>query len=215
MCRERAAGRLVGSSGDRDDGSSTRWSTRRSPQHGQLEDANPLARIKRLCWVDEREGRSALERRRLPQQYGFGLQPSLNPDAAARPRITAGDLAQGILRLVPGQRMVVVGTGREGIGALVSEASDCSRSALLVSCEGFPAATDIVDQLLNDLAELALDRWPRWHGQGEDVVPVATDPWLKSASKRARLAHPPRFRRRRRRSNSGSCFGRSIRPTSS
>jgi len=191
----RYAGRLARASVDRNDGPSTQWSTRPSPQHGQLEDANQLARIKRLCWIDEREGRSTLERWRLPRQYGFGLQPSLNPDAAVRPRITAGDLAQGILRLAPGQRVVVVGTGREGIGALVSEASDCSRSALLVSCEGFPAATDIVDQLLNDLAELALDRWPRWHGQAEDVVPVAADPWLKAASKRARLGHPPRFRR--------------------
>ena len=123
------------------------------------------------------------------------MQPSLDFDPVARPRITAGDLAQGILRLVPGQRLTVVGTGREGVGALVSESFQGRRSALLVSCEGLFAATAIIDRLLDDLAELALDCWPRWHGRAECVDPVAADPWLKAASKRARLGHPPRLRR--------------------
>ncbi|GJE72214.1 endonuclease domain-containing protein [Methylorubrum podarium] len=91
--------------------------------------------------------------------------------------------------------MVVVGSGREGVGALVSEISDGRRSALLVSCEGLPAATAIVNRLLDDLAELALHRWPGWHRWGDGVDPVATDPWLKAAAKRARLGHTPRFRR--------------------
>lgn len=91
--------------------------------------------------------------------------------------------------------MAVVGTGREGVGALVSESFQGRRSALLASCEGLSAATAIIDRLLNDLAELALDRWPRWHGRAESGDPVAADPWLKAASKRARLGHPPRFRR--------------------
>jgi len=91
--------------------------------------------------------------------------------------------------------MVVVGTGLEGIAALVSETSDNSRGALLISCEGLPTASAIVDRLLDDLAELALHRWPRWHGRGDGVDPVAADPWLKAAAKRARLGHAPRFRR--------------------
>ncbi|MER2252461.1 hypothetical protein ABS772_21280 [Methylorubrum podarium] len=45
--------------------------------------------------------------------------------------------------------MVVVGTGRDGVGALVSEVSDGGRSALLVACEGLFAATAIVDRLLD------------------------------------------------------------------
>ena len=122
------------------------------------------------------------------------MRPSLRPDAAARPRITAGDLAEGIARLVPGQRMVVVGSDRESVGALISETSDHDRSALLVSCEG-GATTAIVDRLLNDLAELALDRWPRWHGRAKADDPVPVDPWMKAASKRASFGHPPRFRR--------------------
>ncbi len=96
---------------------------------------------------------------------------------------------------MPGQRIVVLGTGREGIGALVSETVDGHRSALLVACEGLSTAAAIVDRLLDDLAELALHRWPRWHGQGDGVDPVAADPWLKAAAKRARLGHAPRFRR--------------------
>nr|WP_301288631.1 MULTISPECIES: DUF559 domain-containing protein [Methylorubrum] len=91
--------------------------------------------------------------------------------------------------------MVVVGTGLEGIAALVSEASDSRRGALLISCEGLPTVSAIVDRLLDDLAELALHRWPRWHGRGDGVDPVAADPWLKAAAKRAGLGHAPRFRR--------------------
>lgn len=88
-----------------------------------------------------------------------------------------------------------MGTDREGVGALVSESAEGSRSALLVSCEGLFAVTAIIDRLLDDLAELALDCWPRWHRRTECVDPIAADPWLKAASKRARLGHPPRFRR--------------------
>ncbi|WP_331288076.1 MULTISPECIES: endonuclease domain-containing protein [Methylobacteriaceae] len=58
-----------------------------------------------------------------------------------------------------------------------------------------------------DLAELALDRWPRWHGRAESVDPVGADPWLKAASKRARLGQPPRFRRMARELEFGRLLG--------
>jgi very-short-patch-repair endonuclease len=103
--------------------------------------------------------------------------------------------------------MVVVGIGRDGVGALVSEAPDGGRSALLASCEGLPAVTVVIDRLLDDLAELALHRWPRWHGRGDSVDPVAADPWLKAASKRARLGQPLRFRRMARELEFGRLLG--------
>ncbi len=103
--------------------------------------------------------------------------------------------------------MVVVGTGREGVGSLVFEATDGSRSALLVSCEGLSSATAIIERLLDDLAELALGCWQRRHGQIEGIVSGVADPWLKAASKRARLGHPPRFRRMARELEFGRLLG--------
>lgn len=130
-----------------------------------------------------------------PGSTVFGLRPLPHPDAAARPRITAGELARGILRLGPAQRLVVVGIGREGVGALVAQAAESRRSALLVSGEGLVAATAIIDRLLDDLAELALQRWTPGTDPVEGVALGVAAPWLKAASKQARRGLPPRFRR--------------------
>lgn len=120
-----------------------------------------------------------------------------HPDAAARPRITAGELAGRIAGLEPGERLVVLGLGREGLGTILSRTS--GRSALLAACEAPLTAAALIERLLDDLAELALALWPRWHGREEadpaPADPAPVDPWLKAASKRARLGHPPRLRR--------------------
>ncbi|MEL6064618.1 MULTISPECIES: endonuclease domain-containing protein [unclassified Methylobacterium] len=110
----------------------------------------------------------------------------------ARPQITAGDLARRIAALGPGERLVVLGAGRATIGALVSEGTE--RSALLVA-DADRSGTACIDQLLDDLADLARARWPHWHGRDASVAPVSADPWLKAAAKRARLGLAPRFRR--------------------
>lgn len=95
-----------------------------------------------------------------------------------------------IAALRQGERLVVLGTGRDGIGESVMQSSAPRRSMLLVACEADSAAAAILDRLLDDLADLALKHWPRWQGCGR-----AADPWLKAASKRAALGLPPRFRR--------------------
>ncbi|MCJ2067061.1 endonuclease domain-containing protein [Methylobacterium sp. J-088] len=113
--------------------------------------------------------------------------------SAVRPRITADDLARRIAGLGPGQRLAVLGIGRATIGTLVSESTD--RGALLVADADRSGAAALIDRLLDDLAALALTRWPYWHGRDATRTPVNADPWLKAASKRARLGLTPRFRR--------------------
>ncbi|MCJ2086175.1 DUF559 domain-containing protein [Methylobacterium sp. E-005] len=111
---------------------------------------------------------------------------------AARPQITAGDLARRIAVLAPGERLVVLGVARAAIGALLAEGTE--RSALLVAdADGY--GTALIDRLLDDLADLARARWPHWHGRDASEAPVGADPWLKAAAKRARLGLTPRFRR--------------------
>ncbi|MCJ2139585.1 endonuclease domain-containing protein [Methylobacterium sp. E-066] len=105
----------------------------------------------------------------------------------------ADDLIRRIAGLGQSARLVVLGIDRTAIGALVSEGTD--RSALLVASGVQLSAMALIDRLLDDLAELALGRWPHWHGRDASLTPVTADPWLKAASKRARLGLVPRFRR--------------------
>lgn len=118
----------------------------------------------------------------LPLQHGI----------AARPQITADDLARRIAALGPGGRLVVLGAGRVTLGGLVAEGT--ARSALWVA-DADRSSTALIDRLLDDLADLARARWPHWHGRDASAAPLGPDPWLKAAAKRARLGLAPRFRR--------------------
>ncbi len=130
------------------------------------------------------------------------------PGMAAWPRIEAGALARRIAGLQGGERLTVIGVDRDGLGDLLAQRPDETRGALLVSCRGLASAAAILDRLLDDLADLALGRWPDWaghdrHGQGDPSdaavtgpsTPPSFAPWMKAAAKRARAGQPPRFRR--------------------
>ncbi len=131
---------------------------------------------------------------RRRRQVGSAVSVCLcSPNSAARPRITADDLARRIAGLGPGERLAVLGVGRAAIGTLVSESTE--RGALLVADADRSGAAALIDRLLDDLAALALTRWPYWHGRDASAAPVSADPWLKAASKRARLGLTPRFHR--------------------
>ncbi|MHB2207960.1 endonuclease domain-containing protein [Methylobacterium sp. CM6257] len=105
----------------------------------------------------------------------------------------ADDLARSLTGLGQGERLVIMGIGRDVIRALISDETE--RSALLVASEGQLGAEALIDRLLDDLAALALESWPHWDGCDASLNPVMADPWLKAASKRARLGLIPRFRK--------------------
>lgn len=109
--------------------------------------------------------------------------------------------------MAAGERLTIVGVDRDGVGGILADRPDLERGALLVACGGVPSATAILARLLDDLADLALDRWP--HGETPDVgraesdagppdagpSALRSDPWRKAATKRTRVGQPPRFRR--------------------
>jgi hypothetical protein len=86
--------------------------------------------------------------------------------------------------------MVVLEIGIETVSDLLSGDPAICRSALTVAHGGAASAPAILDGLLDDLAALALLRWPLWQNDRSDA-----DPWMEAASKRAALGLPPRFRR--------------------
>lgn len=118
------------------------------------------------------------------------MRPSFQSPETGRPRITATELVRRVSGLASGERVVVLEIGIEAVAALLFDDPSLSRSVLSVSHCGAASVPAILDKLLDDLAALALSRWPSWQTDKSDA-----DPWLKAASKRAALGLPPRFRR--------------------
>ena len=119
--------------------------------------------------------------------------------------ITLAEMAGRMACLATGQRLAVIGIGGEGIGKALTLGGAPTRGALLLAPDRLGSVAGILDRLLDDLADLALARWPFWYGRetplGEDVEEerprdsVVSGPWLRAAAKRARGGRPPRFRR--------------------
>jgi very-short-patch-repair endonuclease len=122
----------------------------------------------------------------------------------ALPKIAVAELGARIFELPRGERLTLIGIDREGVrNALKAEVG--TRSALLLESAGGRTPEKIIDHLLDDLAALALERWPRWYGRDElapagfvDQIkadPLISAPWLRAAAKRAGSGNQPRFRK--------------------
>lgn len=112
---------------------------------------------------------------------------------AARPRLDPGAFAQHVAGLGRGERLAVVGLGRDGVGEVLA-GGEIGRGVLLVAAEEPRHARAVIDRLLDDLAELALARWPDWPGR-DGTAPDVSAPWLKAAAAFAAAGRSPRFRR--------------------
>ncbi|WP_232630205.1 endonuclease domain-containing protein [Methylobacterium sp. Leaf118] len=122
------------------------------------------------------------------------MHPSAPFGLSARPRLDLAELSGRVAGLASGGRLTVIGLGPGPLAA----ALDPGRGSLLLATDGLPGAAAILDRLLDDLAELALARWP--DGTGMEAQAAAGDPrrsgpWLRAAAKRAARGQPPRFRR--------------------
>ncbi|MGX7704780.1 endonuclease domain-containing protein [Methylobacterium sp. Gmos1] len=113
--------------------------------------------------------------------------------ATARLRLTPDNLAERVAGLGQGERLAVIGLTRDGVGEVLA-ARDIGRAVLLTAAEGLRTARAVIDRLLDDLADLALARWPDWPGR-DGQAPDVSGPWLKAAATVAAAGRPPRFRR--------------------
>lgn len=119
------------------------------------------------------------------------MHPSAPIGLPARPRLDLAEVAERVAGLAPGGRLTVIGLGAERL----AEALDPGRGALLLATDGPPGAGALLDRLLDDLAELALARWPARSSEDEARDPRVSGPWLRAAGKRVGQGRPPRFRR--------------------
>jgi very-short-patch-repair endonuclease len=119
-------------------------------------------------------------------------------------KISIGGLATRVLALCGGERLTLIGIDRDGVGDALRARPEGGRSALLLEC-GTLNAEAILDDLIDDLADLAFARFPHWYGRGEmgldeliafaNSDPHVSAPWLRAAAKRAAAGYVPRFRR--------------------
>lgn len=124
---------------------------------------------------------------------------------AVLPQIALPSLVGRILGLGCGERLTLIGIGREVVWDALRSDMIRYRSALLLAPAGNRTSDAILDHLLDDLAEPALAHWPRWYGRDESSAegllehgianPLVSAPWLRAAVKRAGAGHSPRFRR--------------------
>jgi very-short-patch-repair endonuclease len=119
-------------------------------------------------------------------------------------QVTIGGVAVRIIALRGGERLTLIGIDRDGVGDALRAHPEASRSALLLESAARNAEA-ILDDLIDDLADLAFARFPQWYGRGEMTVdemiafaksdPNVSAPWLRAAAKRAAAGYVPRFRR--------------------
>ncbi|MDP4025212.1 DUF559 domain-containing protein [Methylobacterium sp. NEAU 140] len=121
----------------------------------------------------------------VPHRQGTSSLPTLSP----------AELRGRILRLEAGERLVVAGIGSEGLGRILAASDEAVCSRLVLANDGLRTTEAVLDRLLDDLAAVALARWPCWHGREGGVGSRSHGPWLKAAAKHAAAGRRPRFRR--------------------
>lgn len=128
----------------------------------------------------------------------------LSIDDTRLPKIEIADIAMQIVALTSGESLTLIGLDQDDVGSLLRQQAHISRSALLLETKGTQSPEKILGAMLDDLAELALDCWPRWYGIDEATLfkvlkhaeqdRLISMPWLRAAAKLIGRGHRPRLR---------------------
>lgn len=106
------------------------------------------------------------------------------------PGIAPGAVAAAVSALGPGRRLVLVGADRRGLSDLLRADAALAHSILSLAPADARGTTAVIDRLLDDLAALALARWPDWPDQEGSAAP-----WRRAAAKLAAGGLAPRLLR--------------------
>ncbi len=111
-------------------------------------------------------------------------------DNPVLPRMAPAAVAAALSSLGPGERLVLVGAGRHDLSELLRADVAPRRPVLTLRPADSRGTPAVIAGLLDDLAELALARWPDWpEHQG------TPRPWMRAAAKLAAAGRSPRLRR--------------------
>ena len=106
------------------------------------------------------------------------------------PSLAPAAIAATVSALGRGRRFVLVGADRHALSGLLRADADLQRSILTLAPADSRGTTAVVASLLDDLAALALARWPDW--QECEGTP---EPWRRAAERLAAGGRAPRLRR--------------------
>ena len=125
-----------------------------------------------------------------PDVIGHGGEVPAAVDGAPLAGIARKSIGSAVAALGSNGRLVLVGLGRRAFVDALGTADDVGHCVLTLAAGESAGTATILNQLLDDLAELALERWPDWPRADDPVAP-----WRKAADRLAAGGRRPRFRR--------------------
>lgn len=111
-------------------------------------------------------------------------------DPGSLPAIARDTICAAVSALGPGRRLVLVGADRRDLTDLLRADAGLDRAILSLAPADARGAGGPIARLLDDLATLALARWPAWPEHG-----AALGPWRRAADRLAAGGRAPRLRR--------------------
>ena len=112
------------------------------------------------------------------------------------PSIALSDAPGRIAALTRGQILTLIDVDPASLrGALETAAT---RQILILDVTGADSLVGMIEQVIDELADLALARWPDWYPGATlepATLPNVLQPWRRAASRLAAARHRPRFRR--------------------
>lgn len=117
-------------------------------------------------------------------------RPPRHGDVGLPPEIVPRAIPAAVAALGPGDRLVLLGAERHRVWDALREGRGPVPCALMLAAADGRGSTAVIGRLLDDLADLALARWPDWPGRDGTATP-----WMKAASRLAAGGRPPRLRR--------------------
>jgi hypothetical protein len=123
-----------------------------------------------------------LGRAMLQSQQGCSLEPS-------------AELMTKLRALRPGGAVTLIGLRQAQLGEILSDTASAPRMLRLDFVGGATTALAI-DQILDDLADLAAALWPDWDGpESPKLLPRLLPAWRRAATRFASVGRRPRFPR--------------------
>jgi uncharacterized protein DUF559 len=106
-----------------------------------------------------------------------------------------GELVAKLMALRPGGTVTVIGLRQAQLSEILSGTSSALHM-LRLDFVGVATPSVAIDQILNDLADLAAALWPDWHGpESPKLLPRLLPAWRRAATRLASAGRRPRFPR--------------------
>ncbi len=112
------------------------------------------------------------------------------------PQVALSEVPSRFAELTRGQVLTLIGTDAASLRAALE--TTATRPILILDVAAAETVVGIIEQVVDDLADLTLARWPDWYPGATlepATLPNVLQPWRRAASRMAAAGRRPRFRR--------------------